>query len=320
MISGKGFYIWKLDTIEIPSIPELVQTAKAGGFSHLIVKIADGSVSANISSRGDLAAQLVKEAHKVGIQVWGFQYLYCTFPEYEAVKAKKRVIETGVDGFVIDAEAELKLAGPEAAKVYLTELKKGWSGIPIALSSYRYPSFHREFPWKEFMSQVDLAMPQVYWAGAHNPKAQLEQCLKEYRANWPKIPVIPTGAAYHEAGWQPAGGEITAFIEAVQKAGLPGYNFWEWANALRYGLFAETVGGNPAPTTPTELSMAIVKTGLINFRSDAAIGNNVIVQLKRGTQGKIVEVKQEGKNRWVKVQVEGWLAADYNGQQLVEVK
>lgn len=319
MISGKGFYIWQLADKEIPLPEFLASVAKEHKFSHLLLKVADGSRSYNV----DGAPAVVEACHAEGIEVWGWQYVYGASPVYEGLTAIRRMDELDLDGFVIDAESEYKQAGAPAAKIYMNQIM-GKIEKPIALSSYRWPSLHPEFPWDEFMQHVDIAMPQVYWMQAHNPTAQLARCVSEYRARWPEIPVIPTGAAFQEGGWQASEEEIAAFAQAVKDQGLSGYNFWEWANAVRYGLW-ETVANldvelaDPGTVVPT---MATVETGVINLRSapNASTNANRIGQLMRGTQGEIVEIEQRGRETWVKVQVEGWIAAEYYGSKLAELK
>lgn len=319
MISGKGCYIWQLndDLVVLPKF--LAVVAKEHNFSHLIIKVADGATSYN----GSVAKEVVDACHNQGISVWGYQYIYGTWPINEAIMAKKRIQELGLDGLVIDAEGEYKKAGPAAAKQYLDELKRDLS-VPIALSSYRWPSYHPEFPWETFMTQVDIAMPQVYWQDAHNPTAQLGKCVDEYRERWPNVPIIPTGSAYHERGWQPTEADLQGFVHAVKDLGLIGYNWWEWANAIRYGLW-ETIAGIDIdlPEEPPEVvTTATIKTAVINFRSapDATTMKNFLMQLKRGTKGEILEVRDIGsQQRWVKIAIEGWIAAEYYGSTLAEL-
>lgn len=102
--------------------------------------------------------------------------------------------------------------------------------IPIALSSYRYPSYHPQLPWDEFLSKCDLNMPQVYWLKAHNPGAQLERTVEEFRNLEYTPPIFPTGAAFTEWDWAPTADEVLAFMERAKSLKLSGVNFWEWAN------------------------------------------------------------------------------------------
>jgi hypothetical protein len=136
---------------------------------------------------------------------------------------------------VIDAEKEYKEPGKkESARKYMERLRAGLPDTPLALSSYRYPSLHPQIPWKEFLEVCDLNMPQVYWAWAHNAGDQLSRCVREFQALKPHRPVIPTGAAYKEHGWQSTPSEALDFLQTSQKLNLPAANFYSWDSSRRY--------------------------------------------------------------------------------------
>jgi hypothetical protein len=101
----------------------------------------------------------------------------------------------------------------------------------VALSSYRYPTYHPQLPWAAFLEQCDLAMPQVYWEQAHNPAQQLARCVREYNnpalVGFPR-PVIPTGAAYGSGGWRASAGEVSQFYRAALQLQLPAANLYSW--------------------------------------------------------------------------------------------
>ena len=66
-----------------------------------------------------------------------------------------------MDGFVLDREGHYT-GKYYSAKTFMDLLRKEITKTPIALSSYRYPNYHPQLPWDEFLSQCDLNMPQVY--------------------------------------------------------------------------------------------------------------------------------------------------------------
>ena len=74
-------------------------------------------------------------------------------------------------------------------------------------------------------------MPQVYWVQAHNPGAQIERTTKEFAARTPSRPIVPTGAAFRESGWQPTVAEVQEFLQASQRLNLSAANFWVWDDA-----------------------------------------------------------------------------------------
>ena len=106
--------------------------------------------------------------------------------------------------------------------------------LPIALSSYRYPSYHPQIPWDEFLAKCDIAMPQVYWVLSHNPHYQLERTMIEYQSMNYVRPVIPTGCGYKQGEWEPSEEDITKFMEKARELNLSAVNFWEWAHTRRF--------------------------------------------------------------------------------------
>lgn len=234
MLKGKGTYIWKIKECEGGNIANIVTMCQNANFSHVIIKIAEGTVGYNYTQEdGDMAMKLANALEAVGIEAWGFQFIYSTYgSEAQAATAARRVSETGVLGFVINAESSFEGYYSQAQK-YVDALQLD---VPIALSSFRYPSVHKTFPWDEFLSICDLTMPQVYWMEAHNPAEQLKQCINEY-AQMTDLPVVPTGSAFCEHGWCPTNADIIEFSDTAKMLGLPGINFWEWSNTRLNGFW-----------------------------------------------------------------------------------
>jgi len=95
------------------------------------------------------------------------------------------------------------------------------------LCSYRFPSLHPELPWSSFLRRSDFHAPQVYWMQADNPGEQLQRSVRELLA-LRALPVVPIGAAFVEAGWQPTVAGINEFDRMAQALKLPGIGWWEW--------------------------------------------------------------------------------------------
>jgi len=232
-LEGKGFYIWKIKNCEGGESKRIAAEAENAGLSHVLIKVANGTYSYNYdwNKKIDLVPPVAKAIQKKGIQVWGWHYVYGDQPISEARVAIKRIQELNLDGYVIDAEAEYKQSGKaSAAKQFMRELRSGiGSKVPVALTSYRYPSLH-PIPWNEFLEKCDYNMPQVYWIRAHNPDAQLTKTLLEFES--PKIkyrpPIIPVGAAFREHGWEPSSKEVIEFLKTARDLKVSAVNFWEW--------------------------------------------------------------------------------------------
>ena len=234
---GKGYYIWIVRNCENGDPDRIASLAKKSDLSHVIVKVADGAFPYNIDlDRGiDYAKPAIKKLRAQNIEVWGWQYIYGNYPDQEAEIAVARTLELGLDGFVINAEKEYQSSDKAtAASRYMNILRSNLGSMPIALSSYRYPSYHHKFPWTNFLDRCDYSMPQVYWMQSHNNAGeQLKRSVNEYTTRLPYRPIIPTGPTFKEHGWIPYQAEVTEFMNVAKKLNLPAVNFWYWEGCRR---------------------------------------------------------------------------------------
>ncbi len=228
-LQGKGTFIWKIPSCENGDPRAIAAIAHKAQLTHVLIKIADGVISYNIYEGVDLVPPVARKLREAGIQVWGWHYIRGDNPLGEADKAIERVQTLQLDGYVIDAEGPYKDRGKAAAaKKFMTRLREGLPNKTVALSSYRYPSYHPQLPWHEFLEQCDYNMPQVYWKFSHNAGEQLTRCVREFQSITPYRPIIPTGAAFKEHGWSPEPAEVIDFFETAQKLNLPAANLYSW--------------------------------------------------------------------------------------------
>jgi hypothetical protein len=235
MLTGKGMFIWKIQNCHNGSVSEITRRSVVSKYSHVLIKIANGIYSYNFDweKKIDLVPPLVAALKSEGIQVWGWHYLFGDQPGQEAQKAISRIRQLGVDGYVLDAEGHYKGKYSSAA-TFMSQLTASVQDIPIALSSYRYPSLHPQLPWNEFLAKVDLNMPQVYWMFGTNPGAQLKKSIAEFKNMKYTPPIFPTGAAFTEFGWTPTLSEVREFMRKCKELKMPGFNMWEWASLHNY--------------------------------------------------------------------------------------
>jgi hypothetical protein len=235
-LQGKGFFIWKVRDCEGGDAQAIANLAKASGYTHIAVKVADGPYAYNINTTtgADLAAPVVQALRARGIRAWGWHYVYGSNPVGEANIAIQRIQALGLEGYIIDAEAEFKQPGREtAARTLMSRLRNTFPQFPLALTSYRFPSYHPQFPWKAFLEYCDFNMPQVYWEQAHNPDAQLRRCVSEFQALTPFRPIIPIGPAYKTGGWAPTPTDIVTFLDTARALNLSAASFFSWDECRR---------------------------------------------------------------------------------------
>jgi len=275
---GKGFYIWKIPNCEDGDIEKIAYTAYRAGLSYVLVKIANGIYDYNYDSStgNDLVGPLAEELAKRDIKVWGWHYVFGDLPKEEAKAAIRQISKLPLEGYVIDAEGEY-VGKYTPCRTFMSELRNAYPDFPMALSSYRYPDYHNDLPWSDFLSKCDLNMPQVYWEQAHNPGEQLEKSLSQFTNNWsPFRPLVPTGAAYGGSGWYPTSADITEFMDKAVELNMSGVSFWSWDYCrLKLPLIWDTIAEYEWPTDPNPT--LDVTESLINAFNDLDI--NAIAKL-----------------------------------------
>lgn len=236
---GKGMCIWIIKRLvdAYGSNEAVASRLKELGISWVVLKIANGTGKYNLRPIyifgrptiwiDDIIRPFIAALRAEGIGVWGYQYIYGVYPDREAQTGADRYIELDLDGFVINAEHELKNK-PGPASTYTVVLRLRLPDVPIALTSYRYPSYHPAFPFESFLIEDIFHMPQVYWLGANNPAWQLNKSVDEL-TTISNVPVIPLGLAYSEGGYPPpSAAEMQEFHDEVLKLELSGYAWWEF--------------------------------------------------------------------------------------------
>lgn len=278
-LRGKGFFIWQIPRCDggVPSV--IAAEAVKAGLSHVLIKIADGpnwSYNVDKETGIDLIPPVVSELRKAGIEVWGWHYILGRDPIGEARLAVSRTRALGMDGYVIDAEVEFKSRGKdEAARRFMEVLRTGLPDLPIALSTYRYPRVHPEFPYNEFLVDCDYAMPQVYFEGAHNPEQQLDRCVEQYLSLKYARPIIATAPTYNRGEWRPTPDEVTRFLKHAKELGITAVNAWSWEYAKResnYGLW-EAMAKFPWPVGPPFVDMPERLIERMNRRDPMQVAN-----------------------------------------------
>lgn len=357
MLSGTGFFVWKVRWCEDGTVTAIADQAERAGLSHVLIKACDGAGMYNIAPLGfealaepfrrllgirtaysgvDLLPPLVAALRERGIAPWLWQYVYGSNPlgEVAAITRTIRALtENGIPpaGLVVNAEVEFKQPGRGyAARAYMGELRAEYPDLLVGLSTYRWPSYHPEFPYEAFMDYCDFTMPQVYHMQAHNPAAQLRRSLQEWKARFPDKPFFPTLAAFHEHGWQPTVGEITEAMQEVAALGLSGCNFWEWGNCKKYlpdgwevirsTAWADTPGQPDPPVTPEQPSRPVLQMRALvdgqRIRRAPTLSAEIVGYTSAGQVYQVSEVA--GADAWGRIGPNEWAAIETGGKRYLE--
>ncbi len=71
---------------------------------------------------------------------------------------------------------------------------------------------------------------------------------------------------------------------------------------------------DPIPTR------ARVTTGILNLRPRPQVDQGRLGQLFKNTEAEVIEIKQLPGETWAHVHIDGWIAVDYHGSHLAEVR
>lgn len=343
MFDGKGMYTWVIANCGGPD--GVVSRSSDLRLNYNMIKIADGVNSYNLGKNSlgiwtdNLVGPTVDGLRSIDVEPIGWQYVYLSNPIMEARKAAERIKKFDLQAFVVNAETQAKNK-PDAARTYMVELRKLVPNVIVAISSYRYPNYHMDFPWKPFLERADINMPQVYWIQAHNPATQLRTSVSQFEALYKKIgfsrPIIPTGAAFAEHGWSATIKDIDEFhreslVLASENKILASNNWWELSAVIKHG-FLDTIAAHewsyspptppvplPEPEPETPKVLQVVSTIGINVRTQTVfLNSNIIGFLRFGAKPIAYEFANIDNNLWARIGDNLWIVATYNGQQLAK--
>ena len=314
-LTGKGYYIWQVRHCENGDPDRITALAHEANLTHVLVKVADGAFPYNIDLDNgfDYVRPLVRKLQARNISVWGWQYVYGDYPEQEAEIAVSRTLDLGLNGFVVNAEKEYQNnAKAPAASRYMNILRTNLGSLPLALSSYRYPSYHQLLPWENFLDRCDYNMPQVYWVQSHNNAAeQLQRSVNEFKQMRPFRPIIPTGPTFKQDGWIPYEHEIHDFMNAAKRLNLTAVNFWYWEGCRRYMPKFWDLVRDAVYTPPTEVATLPERyIEALNQQDQQTLvnlytNNSVLIRVESALQGK------EAIQEWIASQLDNFQSGKF---------
>ena len=95
-LHGKGFFIWKIPYCEGGDPQAIAEAAYLAGFSHVLIKVANGPWRYNFDENGnDLVPPVVGALKAKGIDVWGWHYVFGDLPEAVGVNLVLARLDNG---------------------------------------------------------------------------------------------------------------------------------------------------------------------------------------------------------------------------------
>jgi len=200
-LTGKGIYIWQLWNLpivseadipiklswdndkgeseehDVMSFESLKKLLVESGVSWIAVKLGDSDsfwlrdgalISRWLGSQGMTFENFLDELHSHGIKVFGWSFVYGS-PEWNSGKTEfwcaEKIINSGVDGFIINAEIHLEFIPNPVSYVheYFEKIESYAPDIFLAHTSFAEVVKHLRFPYSTFARYCDVFMPQNYW-------------------------------------------------------------------------------------------------------------------------------------------------------------
>lgn len=241
MLKGKGIWIENLSTTDNNGDPDtLVMLARRADMQHVIIRVAENTSPVP----DDRIDNVIRAFQAAGRVVWGAHRVSGNDPVREAQLSAQVVQALGVDGLAIVAESAY-MGKHQQAAAYMDTLNRLVQGLPIGLSSFRFPDTQdppgfpdsQTFPFDAFLTRCGIALPKVFWVArdAGDPAGQLRESLRQYRKRWPNVQYYPVGAAYGvrygDLWWTAAPETIGRFIDQAAAFNLAAVSFWAWDTA-----------------------------------------------------------------------------------------
>lgn len=286
-------FIWQLSSMPTPT--ELVSICKQFDVRAVAIKILNSAIKWNVPSQTNdrplLAYIDTLRTGGVEVQGWGYHYPEQSALQGDAIVERMEKLRLSTYHINLEVEWEKLFGMPKAVKSLLDKLKFAHK---YSICSFRFPKLHNHFPWDAAMSHpaVDLATPQVYWIGAHNPVEQLDRTETEY-ARWGKqlAPVGPLfgQALSSKAWWEPSVNDITSFRKACE--GRYSEILWwsfDWViSHKRFDWLEVATGRNtpqpPPPPQSNTFQVRVTAAPHINLRSDPSSTSLDLGNVLRGS-------------------------------------
>jgi hypothetical protein len=286
MKTGKGGMVWKLRSWCGGDPAKQVAQCKDLGLKWVSLKIVDdaterweNSVNFPNNQNADLLPATIAALKAAGIAVhgWGYTYgkakdaPYASLGAAEAAKTVQMCKKHGITEFDVDAEGEYERTFVDMhaeAKAYMAGLRSGLPSGRFSLCAYRYPSVHGAFAWPEFLADIQVHTPQVYFleatamdAGAYQLRTSYSQLQALKRL--PFVPIAPTYEHRTKLGviWRASKVQLLGLFEQAKTLGCEGVGIWtlelasdEQLSALREFSWAVTP---PPPVTMPQYLTAL---------------------------------------------------------------
>lgn len=210
--SGLGIWIWKINQCDGGNWDKIITRCKNAGIRWVAIKSGDAVRNIQFSTAN--AKKIIDICHKNDILVYTWNYSKPSTYEEEITHIKS-LFDDGIDGHIIDAEAEWQMYKDNKAIAvkFLTKLRELIGDGFIAHSPFPIIEYHAIFPYIEFGKYCDAVMPQSYWTEINwtceKTLNKTDKSWNDFNSSHPDVskPVYPIGVTYGQ-GYPKVPGEL----------------------------------------------------------------------------------------------------------------
>lgn len=272
-----GAWIWVLSDIRSDYLNQL----KACHVKRVYLKVFDGK-SRPMFWSFQCSPAIIKQFQENGIEVYGWGYHYGTANVKDQVDAVQAALDCGLDGYVLDLEAEVENSSTHPhVEELLDQLKPLVPAGKLGYTSFGHPEFHPNVPWKMLDRYCDLALPQIYFEkfrfGATNAD-EVQACIQAHKNMGLTKPILPIWGSESDTANPASSGELQFYLNS-----FPGSSIWRVPTAGERGE-AWKLDYADKPVQP-----------LGSDRTDITLPTLTRI-LKRGSLGEDVEALQTALN------------------------
>ncbi|MGI2905492.1 peptidoglycan-binding protein [Tolypothrix sp. VBCCA 56010] len=185
-----GAWIWNLSKLRSDYLEQLTKCK----VKRVYLKVFDGK-SQPMFWKHQCSPETVEQFKSRGIQVYGWGYHYGTSDVTAQVSAVKQALDCGLDGYILDLEAEVenKSTHPHVERL-LSQLRPLVKPGTLGYTSFGHPGFHPNVPWKILDQYCDIALPQIYFEKFEfepTNEEEVQACLDAHKQMELIKPILP---------------------------------------------------------------------------------------------------------------------------------